>query len=342
MVAQGIEGTCSLAPGTSRKAIARTRTNYQPPRDGRQGKKPPFPCAARINKGDASFFFRTGTNNRCVSGLAGFEFASPGLASRSGHLNNERAETVPRRDFANGEETCRDPRGNFAHTDRRGDGLLRCRRRQTLAGRRGRSGSGRLDGTASARRIRHVGHHPERPPRSVLHGGPAAAPGPVDGRLAPLSRPARPGPPTNRQNSRHWSKPNCVRRQLGRLLWPAGSLLGLAEQSLDCLRPNFLPILTRKCLPPPVCGYTKYDGCITSHYPAEAPHEEARLPVRVHADRAVGGDRHHRHPDRPVVARGAEGARGRRPHAMYQQPQADWPGSARLSRRQESVSSRLR
>ena len=37
-------------------------------------------------------------------------------------------------------------------------------------------------------------------------------------------------------------------------------------------------------------------------------------PPRVHADRVAGGDRHHRHPDRPAAAGRAEGARGRRPH----------------------------
>ena len=36
---------------------------------------------------------------------------------------------------------------------------------------------------------------------------------------------------------------------------------------------------------------------------------------RVHADRAAGRDRHHRHPDRPAAARRAEGPRGRRPDA---------------------------
>ena len=46
----------------------------------------------------------------------------------------------------------------------------------------------------------------------------------------------------------------------------------------------------------------------------------------VHADRAAGGDRHHRHPHRPAPAGRAESPRGRRPHAVQQQPEAARPG----------------
>ena len=35
----------------------------------------------------------------------------------------------------------------------------------------------------------------------------------------------------------------------------------------------------------------------------------------LYPDRVVGGDRHHRHPDRPAAAGRAEGARGGGPHA---------------------------
>ena len=50
-------------------------------------------------------------------------------------------------------------------------------------------------------------------------------------------------------------------------------------------------------------------------------------PARVHADRAVGGDRDHRDPDRPAAARRPEGPRGRRPDQVRQQPP---PTRARL------------
>ena len=59
-----------------------------------------------------------------------------------------------------------------------------------------------------------------------------------------------------------------------------------------------------------------------------------RFPPRLHADRVAGGDRDHRHPDRPAAARRPEGPRGRRPHAVHEQPQADRPGAAQLPRRQ--------
>ena len=58
----------------------------------------------------------------------------------------------------------------------------------------------------------------------------------------------------------------------------------------------------------------------------------ARLEARLYADRAAGGDRHHRHPDRPARAGRAEGARGRRPHPVRQQHEAAGPGDAQLQR----------
>ena len=54
----------------------------------------------------------------------------------------------------------------------------------------------------------------------------------------------------------------------------------------------------------------------------------------VHADRAAGGDRHHRHPDRPAAARRPEGPRGRRTHRLQQQPAADRPRGPQLRQRQ--------
>ena len=61
----------------------------------------------------------------------------------------------------------------------------------------------------------------------------------------------------------------------------------------------------------------------------------------LHADRTAGGDRHHRRPDRPAAARGAEGPRGRRADAVQQQPQADRPGLPQLPRRQQRLPARL-
>ena len=54
----------------------------------------------------------------------------------------------------------------------------------------------------------------------------------------------------------------------------------------------------------------------------------------VHADRAAGGDRHHRRPHRPAAARRPEGPRGRRPHQVRQQPQAARPRRPQLRVRQ--------
>src|ERR1700745_2865897 len=46
----------------------------------------------------------------------------------------------------------------------------------------------------------------------------------------------------------------------------------------------------------------------------------------LHADRVVGGDRHHRHPHRPAAAGRPEGPGGGRPDAVYAQPGADRDG----------------
>ena len=51
---------------------------------------------------------------------------------------------------------------------------------------------------------------------------------------------------------------------------------------------------------------------------------------RFHPDRAAGGDRDHRRPDRPVAAGRAVGPRGRPPVPVRQQPQAARPGDAQL------------
>ena len=68
--------------------------------------------------------------------------------------------------------------------------------------------------------------------------------------------------------------------------------------------------------------------------PNGGSHEDFRRTTRrVHADRAVGGDRDHRHPHRPAAARRPEGARGRRTHQLRQQPQAGRPGPATTTNR---------
>ena len=64
--------------------------------------------------------------------------------------------------------------------------------------------------------------------------------------------------------------------------------------------------------------------------------------ARLHADRAAGGHRHHRHPDRPAAAGRAEGPRGRQPHQVRQQPQAARPGRPPLSRRASASAARHR
>jgi hypothetical protein len=72
----------------------------------------------------------------------------------------------------------------------------------------------------------------------------------------------------------------------------------------------------------------------------------ARTPIavasRFHARRAAGGDRHHRHPRRPSLARRPEGARRGRTDPVHQQPAPAWPGSAQLPRRLQAVPARVR
>ncbi len=58
---------------------------------------------------------------------------------------------------------------------------------------------------------------------------------------------------------------------------------------------------------------------------------------RLHADRAAGGHCHHRGADRPAPAGHPEGARGRQPREVPEQPEATRPGHARLPRRPRVV-----
>src|SRR4051794_17507667 len=53
-----------------------------------------------------------------------------------------------------------------------------------------------------------------------------------------------------------------------------------------------------------------------------SPDHETRA-TRIHPDRIAGGDRDHRHVDRPAAARRAGGPRGRATHAMRQQPETN-------------------
>ncbi len=53
--------------------------------------------------------------------------------------------------------------------------------------------------------------------------------------------------------------------------------------------------------------------------------------ARVHPDRAAGGDRDHRGPDRPAAARGPGRPRGGPADAVRQQPEADWPWRRRTT-----------
>src|SRR5262249_42622873 len=71
------------------------------------------------------------------------------------------------------------------------------------------------------------------------------------------------------------------------------------------------------------------------------PPPSTRAVPRLHADRAAGGDSDHRHPHRPAPARRPEGPRGRRTHAVLQQPQAVGPGLPQLPRRQRPVAVRI-
>ena len=60
----------------------------------------------------------------------------------------------------------------------------------------------------------------------------------------------------------------------------------------------------------------------------------------VHADRAAGGDRDHRGPDRPAPARRPGGPRGGPAGPVRQQPEADRPRPAQLSRHARARSRR--
>ena len=75
-----------------------------------------------------------------------------------------------------------------------------------------------------------------------------------------------------------------------------------------CILPPFFFILWRFC---------------------HVPFQEAR-PIRLHADRAAGGDRDHRRLDRPAAARRAESARGGQSDAMREQPAANRRGGPQL------------
>ena len=85
--------------------------------------------------------------------------------------------------------------------------------------------------------------------------------------------------------------------------------------------------------PPPVQAQVSRGG--PTCRPVRAPR-----PAGVHADRAAGRDRHHRHPDRPAAPRRPEGPRGRRPHAVHEQPEAARPGPAQLPRHATATSRR--
>src|SRR5262249_11884011 len=61
---------------------------------------------------------------------------------------------------------------------------------------------------------------------------------------------------------------------------------------------------------------------------------------RVHADRAIGGDRDHRRVDRPAPARRPEGPGGRRPRQVHEQPQAARARRPDLPRCQQPVPGR--
>src|SRR5690349_1361490 len=64
--------------------------------------------------------------------------------------------------------------------------------------------------------------------------------------------------------------------------------------------------------------------------PGRAWNDDAVIrPACVHADRAVGGDRDHRDPDRAAPARGPESPGGRQPVQVYEQPEAARAGVTR-------------
>ena len=66
----------------------------------------------------------------------------------------------------------------------------------------------------------------------------------------------------------------------------------------------------------------------------ELSHAQFQSKSWFHADRAAGGHRDHRHPDRAAPAGRAEGPRGRRPDAVAEQPEA---AGARRCRNFESA-----
>src|SRR5262249_31069411 len=63
--------------------------------------------------------------------------------------------------------------------------------------------------------------------------------------------------------------------------------------------------------------------------------ERSHETPRFYADRAAGGDRHHRHPHRPAAARRSEGARGRRTPQLPEQPPPARRRGPQLPQRQQ-------
>src|SRR5205823_1941010 len=59
--------------------------------------------------------------------------------------------------------------------------------------------------------------------------------------------------------------------------------------------------------------------------------------ARVYPDRTARGDRHRGNLARPVAAGRPEGARGRQPHTLPEQPEADRPGHAPVPRRRGEI-----
>ena len=68
----------------------------------------------------------------------------------------------------------------------------------------------------------------------------------------------------------------------------------------------------------------------SSHLFSKRRFRHASTSIRIHADRAAGGDRHHRGSDRSAAACGPGGPRGRPPLAVHQQPEAARVGGAQL------------
>ena len=93
--------------------------------------------------------------------------------------------------------------------------------------------------------------------------------------------------------------------------------------------PHPIPVWARPCAGPPADPRWAGAG---AHLPSRGTCHGPAPSLRLYADRAAGRDRHHRHPHRPPAARGPEGPRGRQPHEVLEQPQADRPGRAQLPR----------